>query len=133
MNVSTNVSTHIIVFKDGSKKFINEKAYRFIWEESLKESSIIHIGGQLINLHSIKTLSSLDEYYAQYPNEKPRENFKDWTGKGFAEIINGSGNKALEGMIKGLKKYISSNQYKGTEAPLELLKLMEKKLNLTNN
>jgi hypothetical protein len=126
-------SSDLIIFKDGSKKFLNEKAYKFVWDESLKGNPIIHIGGQLVNLTSIKVLSSLEDYYVQYPSEKPREKplYDDFTGLGFSGIINKhKDNKAaLNGMIKGLKHYIDGPDYKGTNAPLELLSKMESKLN----
>ena len=131
MKPSTSVATHIIVFKDRTKKFINEKAYKFIWDKSVKGEQMINIGGTLINLYSITQLTSISEYYSQHPEERPKEikTYKQIEqGKGFSGIISASRKEALQGMLKGITKYIKSDQYQGTQAPLELKKQMELRL-----
>ena len=129
--ISTSVASYIVVFKDGSKKFLNEKAYRFIWDESLKEKPIIHIGGQLINLSSIKVLCSLEDYYVQYPNDRPVQNYKDFTGQGVLGVLEKhKDNKVgLKGMIKGMKHFLSDKKPGECKNAEGLLELMELKLN----
>ena len=126
---------YILVFIDGSKKYINTKAYDIIWNSMAKGQDIIGLGNQMINLKTIKVMESLEEYYNQYPKERPPvyDDFKQKIAEdqGFAGIINKhkDNKKALKEMIKGLEGYINSKRYKGTNAPKELLALMNNALN----
>jgi len=137
--MTINSATHVILMKDGSKKYLNKKAYDFMWRKIEEGASEILMGGNLISMASVAQLMSLDEYYTQYPKDRPAQlnEFK------FETVVKNATThrKALEGMIKGLKRYIASTPenpvnpngcmpcwYQGTKAPLELLEKMEAKL-----
>ena len=124
---------YILVFIDGSKKYINKKAYDFIWKEMANGKDIIGVAGQMINLKSIKIMQNLEEYYDQYPKERPQvyDDFKQkiQEDQGIIGTINRykDNKRALKGMIKGLEGYINSDRYQGTNNPKELLSLMKLK------
>lgn len=146
MQISTNVTTHVIIFHDGSKKFINQKAYDQIWKNVETGIEKIAMGGNIFHFASISKIISLEEYYNQYPDERPAPTMKDVgkimaeKGIGLREIINRENDtRHIESMIKGLKNYIASTPenplhtyggtafYQRTQAPLELLAIMKKK------
>ena len=73
---------------------------------------------------------TISKYYETYPDKRPpvTNRLKELPGMGFSGIIANSRETALKGMIKGIKYYINSDKYQGTEAPKELLEMMEKRL-----
>lgn len=104
-----------------------------IWQAMTKGKDIIGVGSQMINLKSIKVMQSLEEYYNQYPDQRPPQydDFKQriQEDQGILGTINKfkDNKKALKEMIKGLEGYINSDHYQGTEAPKELLSIMNTK------
>lgn len=146
-------STHVIIFHDKSKKFINQATYNAIWNMSLSGNEKLKIGENLIAFSAISKILTNDEYYAQYPEENRKKQeqkaleYKNFNGLGFRGVIDlAKTTFALESMIKGMKQYLASTPekpvcpngvdkrwYKGGEEPKELLQLMENKLKLLNN
>ena len=124
-------STHIILFHDKSKKYISKKAYDVIMSQIMGGVEKLNIGGNLISFSSIAKILSLEEYQKEYPQETPMKlnEFKFEN----TEKTETTHKQGLEGIIKGLNKYISSKDYRGTERPLELLKQMENKLKVYAN
>jgi len=127
MKPTTEVSTHAIIFKDGSKKFINEKAFNIFWNQAEQGRTEVLIDKTIISIPAIAKLIPIDEFYTEYPNQK-----NDYIPLFRAEERKAYGRRALEGLATGLKKYITSEQYQGTDSPKELLSLMEKQLTQKN-
>jgi hypothetical protein len=131
------MNTHAIIFHDGSKKLISQQAYDAIWSLSGDGKEKLRLGDSLISFSSIAKILPLSEFYDQYPKERqPQRNVFQFNG-GIEEptLLEGKkfnpleyGDKCLKEMIKGLKKYIASDKYKGSEETLELLHSWEKKL-----
>ncbi len=120
---SKDVSTHVIIFKDKSKKFINQKAFDIFWREAEKGKTEVLINKTIISIPSIAKLISVSDYYNQYPDER----------NSYIPLFEVKEKKqynrnALRGMTEGLRKYIASACYQGTNNPKELLALMENKL-----
>jgi hypothetical protein len=69
---------------------------------------------------------TLEEYYRQYPSKRPGDT-KPFTPPK-VNRTQFSRQNALEGMIKGLKGYIASDQHKGTERTRKLFAMMESRL-----
>lgn len=70
MMPSTEVNTHVIIFFDGSRKYIPTAiADRMFAADS--EIKNVTFNGSLINLASISKILSLEEFYEQYPKEQP--------------------------------------------------------------
>lgn len=146
-------STHVIIFHDKSKKFINQATYNAIWNMSLSGNEKLKIGENLIAFSAISKILTNDEYYAQYPEENRKKQeqkaleYKNFDGLGIKGIINRTESaSAIKQMIRGLKDYIASTPekpvcpngvdkrwYKGTNDPLEILEMMETKLRLVEN
>ena len=134
-------STHIILFHDKSKKYISHKAYEMIMSQIMGGVEKLNIGGNLIAFSSIAKILSVEEYEKEYPREVVRKLDEFKTEPVLRTEL--THRKGLEGMIKGLKRYIGSTKqnpiigfhgekcwYQGTEKPLELLKEMESRLAL---
>jgi hypothetical protein len=116
---------YMLVFFDGSKKIISQKQYLNIFSNMGKHESFnIKIDDQLYNSKSISKLLSLEEYYNQHPQDRPPV----YKALEIPPISKTTNKRHTEEMIKGLKKYITSDKYRGTDKPIELLKQMEQRL-----
>ena len=134
MNLQTQVKTNVIVFTDGSNKFITkeiaDKIVKITITPQLKVEGIT-IGNNYIKLTQIAKLLTTEEFYEQYPDKRsdPRLNYLgDNYYQGDGKKLKYNRINALKGMIKGLQEYIDSRQYKGTDKPLELMKKIKLKL-----
>jgi hypothetical protein len=132
--LSTLTKEYIIVFQDGSKKWITRKAYDALVRFEGDASSKLRIEGNIYKWNDIKKVLNKEEYYREYPENAPQTFTLDRVEQvmfGNTERI--TSERAITGIIAGLKRYISSSDYKGTQAPHELLKKYEKrKLQLQN-
>jgi hypothetical protein len=119
-------STHIALFNDGSKKFMNKAAYKFMYEAIMKGMDVAPMGGQIINLKSLKLLASVEEFYKQYPQEKPNYTTRnDLTGYGLEKTYKIVPIRALRGMIKGMQRHIERT---GANEKSESYQLLQKML-----
>ncbi len=132
--LSANPATHILIFKDGSKKYLNQKGYDVIWSKLEAGKKEILLNGSLISFSSISKILSLGEYFDQYPNERPfyQDRYKDLAGLGYEGIIKSVPCQRLEQMIIGIKRYINSDRNQKTGYPEELLAIMEGRLKLAS-
>jgi hypothetical protein len=102
-------STHVIIFPDRSTKFLNEGAYKFIYNAFMAGKESVPMNGTIYPIKNIK-LMSLADYYEQYPKEKPQmSTLRDFSGQGYAKIIKYAPEKTLNGILKGMQKYIAEN------------------------
>ncbi|MBT3354844.1 MAG: hypothetical protein HN402_07995 [Candidatus Scalindua sp.] len=134
MELTTETMAHVVVMMDRSTLHITEDEYGKLIELSAnpKEKSVT-VRGRLINLAAISSIMSLVDYYLDFPNKRPAETEGEyyqaedrpfWDRQKHAS--------ALEGIAKGLGAYIEGPDYKGTNAPKELLANVEKKLVTVN-
>lgn len=135
-NITTEVKNRVILFIGGSTQFITEAQEQMIFSPQATVAGGCKIDGNFLNLSSISRIIGRDEYYAQNPNKRPANEYQTFDG-GFHESLGAIRRaevhkKGLESMVVGMKKYIESNRYQGTQAPIELLKMMENKLTETS-
>jgi hypothetical protein len=139
-SLSTNVTTHVILLKDKSKKFINKKAYDYIWSQIEKGVDSILIKDWYLSISKISELISIQEYKERFPeiNEDllPAPKLKDVNqlaeerGLGFKGVVEKyrNNNGALKGMIKGMKNFLQEKKIGECKNAEGLLELMEAKL-----
>jgi len=106
MNLSKDVKDHIIIFNDGSKKMITENQFNAITQMSSGQKDSLVIDGSLIKFHSISKLLSMDEFYEQYPDQRPQQYDKN---EEYISPITNASPKATKLMLKGLKQYCDEN------------------------
>lgn len=142
MNLQTNTKTHILIFNDGSRRFLNQGECAFVYSQIEKNLDGFLLGDEYIRFSSIAKLLSVAEFHEQYPKERPQRDYIELPSLGGVDgIIKTADDFALKEMIIGLKRFISSTEdnpiinhtglkawYQGTKAPLELLGKMEFKL-----
>jgi len=123
----------VVLFYDGAKEFLKESNYNVTRALALARKRgefLVKIGGGDHAIKDIKAVYSIKEFYAKYPENRPME-YKDAEGLGMFEIVKKvDDEKGIKSMIAGLKGYMNSSRYKGTKEPQELLKHMEKTLDL---
>lgn len=137
--LSTEVKNTVIIFHDGSRKFITNRQADIVISQSTTAAKGIKIDGSFIAFSSISKILTLQEFYNEYPDERPPETqnkvFTTPAGDMLDRVISPLKLKqqrirAFEQMIKGIKKYIDSDKNQGTGKPEILLAHMERKLNL---
>lgn len=122
-------TTHVILFKDGGKKYLNKNAYDVIWGEISTGKKEILINGSMISVAMIGELISIEEFYQQHPDERPEIRYPEMPGIGARGVIVRETNiKNLKSIEAGLQRYIDSDKYQGTKAPLELLLLVQTRI-----
>lgn len=121
MQISTELKQNVIIFKDGSNKWITDPVYQQLI--SLGEGEKFTVDGNLYDYNMISKVLSRDEFYKEYPeNELPMYP----TLKTYNVPIKHDRKRALGCMIRGIKSYINSD-YQGTDAPKEILKKWERR------
>lgn len=136
--------THIILFHDRSKKLITTLEYEeYRLGRKRGARGITLNDGCDYAFSTIAKVLTIDQFYQQYPAERPVEVPISKNLPTFDEVLNESPNriKALKQTIVGLKRYIASTEdnpitdsrgfkywYQGTQKPIEMLKQLENKL-----
>jgi len=120
--------THAIITYSGAHYLLTADQEEALRPKSLDES--IELEGSIIPVRSISEIMSIGKYYETFPNRKPipMDRYRELPALGFDGVISISRAGAVKGIIKGLKNYIESDKYKGTEAPKKLLEMAEKRL-----
>ena len=139
------MKSHAIVTYTGVHYFLTSQQELILRDKKLDEE--IDIEGCLLKVKNIADILTIEKYYETYPQRKPTDvdKYKTLEGLGYDGIVKFADGEALQGMIKGLKRYIASTPenpvcpngtdkawYQGTQAPIELLAKMEAKLQTYN-
>jgi len=121
--------THIILFHDHSRRLITEADSQIYFQGRRQGKTAMIIDGGSYAFSSMAKVLSVQEFYEQYPAERPQKTAENKFPT-LDEMINVAPNRirALKGIIAGLKNYISGPEYQGTKKPIELLKVMEERL-----
>lgn len=128
--LTTKEKGYYIIFYDNSNVYISESQYKVVLDTIDKTDGIFEINGNIYKSGSISKVLSEADYDEQYQQKENSQVFRD-TFKPFKwEKVDSM--RALQQMIKGLKKFIDNEQ--GT-TPLaqELLERMQKKQLLFKN
>jgi hypothetical protein len=118
----------IIIFHDGSKKQVTTSRAEKIWELSAKQDGFM-IAGSYYKFSTVAKILTLEEYYCEYPDERPDPTPIIEESRLIAEpkYVH-SRARALASLIKGLEQYIASDKYQGTENPKKILEKAKRKL-----
>lgn len=128
MEISNDVKTHVIVFKDGSMKHVNRGENSVIEDAMRAKSNGVKISGGYIDFKVIAKYLTSQEYLKQYPQNRPSR-YEDFTGTARFPRKKSPAEKktAMVGMILGLEGYINSQRYQGTpETKLILAKMKDR-------
>lgn len=103
---------YIIKYKDGSKEIVPEVvADAVLKAASPKIAWTDKNGKKQIDLVMISKLLPVEDYYNQYPEERPHDDLGNVTNKllsiNYGEV---KGLSAVNNLIKGLEKFIKYNQ-----------------------
>lgn len=123
---------HIIRFHDKSKRTISQRQAEQLIEASVSGVNGITVGGGYIAFNSIAKILPENEYYDQYPQERPLQ-LPQFENKalGMGGVIRETNSvKALDHMIRGIKKHMRSVLFRGTDRPQNLVDQMETKIKL---
>lgn len=100
---------HIILFFDGSSREVSDKIAEEVMIKSCDEKlQAIKINNVLYKFGSISKIMPLNEYYQEYPDKRPQENynqFNDIYGKIGSDQIRKPTEKAGELMKQGFIEY----------------------------
>jgi hypothetical protein len=104
------MKTHVIITIPGGHYPITGEQNKALMQKNMDEEVIID--GCTIKLRYISEVMTTQKYYETYPNKRPAptDNFKGLTGMGFNGIIKRSPDAARQGMIKGMKKFLSDKK-----------------------
>jgi len=118
--VSANPITQVIIFHDGARKFITESQSALIFQGSAGTNKSIttpQLG--LITFSSIARIISLNDFYEQFPDERPetRPEFKvESVGEYRTLEQQGlSSARNTKAMIKGIDLFISQAKARGED------------------
>ncbi len=132
LNLIQEKITHVIITY--SKGIYKITARQNTHLQTLVLDSEIIINDNTVKLRAISEIQTIEKYYETHPEKRPQRNpieFKnlpEYKSLMNPEFYTSKRKNALMGLIKGLKKYIASPQYKGTDTPKQLLKTMELRL-----
>lgn len=111
-SLTTDPCTHVIVFYDGTKKFITTKQYQIILEASsreLKSVSTSQLG--YISFGAISKIPEIEDYYNQYPEERPdyRAEFQPKIDNRTPEQQERDYQRVRQGIVKGLQDFCKTH------------------------
>jgi len=112
----------------------NNNSYLLTAKQELKLRDLlttdqIIIDGNRIKVATISQVMTIEKFYEEYPKKRPPTKLKEVKNLGGTYgIIKNSRKTALTGIIRGLKKYINSLNYQGTNKPLKILAMAETRL-----
>jgi len=102
-------NTHKIKLKDGKIEYITESLYNQIWKDSTNGETKFKANGSVYEFEDIRRMESIDK--------RPMFDINQYVkNKTPASRV-----KVIENIARGLKGYINSERYKGTQAPVTML------------
>lgn len=129
MNQSTQLSIdakdHVIIFKDGSRKFITKVNYLKLWNFTGNAANF-KMEGSSYTMNMIAKLLTPEEFASQYPKDA-KTVYRDFSAEKPFKWERQS-KRGLEEMAKGVQRHIDSDKYQGGRGPIDLLAKMKLKL-----
>lgn len=119
MNELSTPMSHVIVFHDGSHKYITAQQASLIFQASASAKTITTPQLGLISIPSIAKIVEIDDFYEQYPDKRPesrpewkepREEYKSIEQQALAD------ESRRNGLVKGIKEYIAEADRRGEPA-----------------
>lgn len=110
MNLTTEVKNKVVVFHDGSREHITSEQEKAIFQMTGGVVKGIKINGNYYAFSGISKILNIEDFYIQYPDERPeytpdtfQEQYGAYTRQGSEQVRQPTG-KAKELMIQGIKK-----------------------------
>lgn len=66
--------THVIVFKDGSHKYVSRDQYELIISPRAAKAGKVNIDNEIIDLNVVGRVMELGKFYDSYPKHRPAVN-----------------------------------------------------------
>lgn len=118
MELTTKILDHVIIFWDGSKKFITQGQHDFLVQNSDGTKKTFPLDNQLYSFSSISKLLTLKEFYDQYPDQMPetRPQLNVEEVKPMSLDEQAKHNQAVRnGLIQGLEREIAIAEARGED------------------
>lgn len=101
---------------------------------SMSMDDELTLSGNIVKVRNIADVLTMAKYYETYPKRRPAQTdrYKEIPGMGLLGVVEHVKDKdyALKGMIKGLKNFINREHPPEGSQSRDILKQMEKKLEL---
>lgn len=104
MELTKEVREYIVLFIDGSKKFLTKKQFTILMQASGGRAKGVVMDNSFIAFSSISKIMELEEYYKQYPDKRPQE-YKKMKAEKSEEWTKEKRINAMQNMRKGVLKY----------------------------
>jgi len=114
MQLSTELKTNVIIFHDKSKVFITNQQKDLCYSEVASRSGKIIIDGQMYSLSNMAKVLSIEDFYQQYPEERPPER-KEFDNEEVIPMTPEQVKNMRKGLMIGLKRYIDEQKAQGKE------------------
>jgi hypothetical protein len=105
--------THAVITMQGNKHLITLQQFETLQILSLDDMLRIDVRGTSIKISTIAEVLPLEEFYKQYPDQKPAVYSKmEWleeVPQGIDGLLANAPKRGLEEMIKGIRKFIKEN------------------------
>lgn len=119
----TEATTHVVLFFDSSKLFLTEQQYQGLLFAITEGRKQVAVNGSLYTTAHIAKVLSLDEFYQEYPAEKPSP-VVDHFDKYKALVKRPMGLRSVQQLLKGIERAIAGFRHQGIE-PLKAIALAE--------
>lgn len=70
MEITTETKNHVVIFKDKSKKWINDKVFETLF--TLENNGKFSVDGGIYDYNMVSKVLSRKEYYEEYPEDRPQ-------------------------------------------------------------
>lgn len=119
MNISLEVKNHVMIFFDGSYKYITAQQGEGIMGLTGNAESV-EIDGQLYKISSIQKVLTTESFSEQYPEKIRQERENDVpvypTLMEYERVEEWQGERALKGLLKGINQFIDKRTLLGLTA-----------------
>lgn len=129
MNLTTDVKSRIILFRDKSTLYISEQQANMIYQQSSGGNKGLLINGNYYSFADITKIMAVSDYYEQYPEKIPlsREttNVPDKIPYKSAEAQGLASERRRQQMISGITSFITQAEYRG-ENPIHAKAILKR-------
>lgn len=105
---------YVIIFYDGSQLLVSKEIIAQINDPKNRHIEEFKIGSSTYARSSIAKKLSLDDYFKQYPQERPEER-QEWKYQEIKPMTAEEYKRMNNRMLAGLQKFIDENRKKGIE------------------
>ena len=123
MDKLSHFRDHVLIFRDNTKLYVAKDVYFSLLEDSATRRKFF-VDGNGYDFNDVKYFLTPEEHKKKFPTIR----YENFSGKGVDRFMKDKTPEsrlvAIEKMAKGLKAYIESKRYQGTEEPNRMLQKM---------